>query len=103
MQMRDLFKDHEHVFDDCKCCGLNYVCDCGFTQYELSLEQQLKDRDEDVRKLKAQMKTRHQDYAKTLSDVTGELSLLWKQMHDEEVCATLDEKANKKSEKENET
>lgn len=98
--MRDIFENHIHVFDDCKCCGLNHVCDCGFTQYELSLEKDLAQRDEDVRRLKAQMKERHKDYAKTISDLAGQLSALWLQLGCE--GGMIGGQENKEIEKENE-
>ena len=98
--MRDLFKDHTHSFDDCKCCGMHNVCGCGFTQYEISLEKNLEERDEYVRRLKAQMKERHKDYAKTISDLAGQLSALWLQLGCDGVM--MEPQENGKTEKEKE-
>lgn len=64
-------KKCEHEFDDCKCCEQpEYCLHCGFTQHELALQ-------EEVRRLKAQMKARHEDYGKTLSELTHTMVTLW--------------------------
>jgi hypothetical protein len=61
----------EHEFDDCKCCEQpDYCLHCGFTQHELALQ-------EEVRKLKEQMRLRHEDYARTLSGVAQTVVMLW--------------------------
>lgn len=74
--MRDIFENHIHAFDDCKCCGISDVCDCGFTKHEIDLENEMVIAAETIRRLKAQMKERHKDYAKTISDLAGQLSAL---------------------------
>lgn len=61
----------QHDFDDCKCCQQpSYCLTCGFTRLEL-------EQAEEIRRLKAQMKERHRDYAKTISHLANAIERLW--------------------------
>lgn len=80
----------QHTFDDCKCCQQpEYCLTCGLTRNELEMQ-------EEVRRLKAQMREREKDYRKTLSEITEVLANVWAQ------SGMMDSQKQEEIEKENE-